>query len=225
MILIVEDDVTIGRTLAQGLTAAGLNARWLRRGAEVAPLVAQGGVEALVLDLGLPDGDGLEVCRSLRADGHRLPVLMLTARGGLDDRLDGFAAGADDYLAKPFAFAELLARVRVMARHAAQRRPDPLVLDALEVDPLAGEARWAGQRLDLEPKGILVLEQLLRARGGVVTRRALMDAVWGDAAVTDNALDVVLSSLRKRLAQAAPKVQIRTVRGAGVAIEIDENKT
>lgn len=225
MILIVEDDVTIGRTLAQGLTAAGLNARWLRRGAEVAPLVAQGGVEALVLDLGLPDGDGLEVCRSLRADGHRLPVLMLTARGGLDDRLDGFAAGADDYLAKPFAFAELLARVRVMARHAAQRRPDPLVLDALEVDPLAGEARWAGQRLDLEPKGILVLEQLLRARGGVVTRRALMDAVWGDAAVTDNALDVVLSSLRKRLAQAAPKVQVRTVRGAGVAIEIDENKT
>lgn len=225
MILIVEDDVTIGRTLAQGLTAAGLNARWLRRGAEVAPLVAQGGVEALVLDLGLPDGDGLDVCRALRADGHRLPVLMLTARGGLDDRLDGFAAGADDYLAKPFAFAELLARVRVMARHAAQRRPDPLVLDALEVDPLAGEARWAGQRLDLEPKGILVLEQLLRARGGVVTRRALMDAVWGDAAVTDNALDVVLSSLRKRLAQAAPKVQIRTVRGAGVAIEIDENKT
>lgn len=225
MILIVEDDVTIGRTLAQGLTAAGLNARWLRRGAEVAPLVAQGGVAALVLDLGLPDGDGLDVCRALRADGHRLPVLMLTARGGLDDRLDGFAAGADDYLAKPFAFAELLARVRVMARHAAQRRPDPLVLDALEVDPLAGEARWAGQRLDLEPKGILVLEQLLRARGGVVTRRALMDAVWGDAAVTDNALDVVLSSLRKRLAQAAPKVQVRTVRGAGVAIEIDENKT
>ncbi|MBN9145737.1 MULTISPECIES: response regulator transcription factor [unclassified Novosphingobium] len=224
MILIVEDDVTIGRTLAQGLTAAGLAARWLRRGAEVAPLVAQGGVEALVLDLGLPDGDGLDVCRALRADGHRLPVLMLTARGGLDDRLDGFAAGADDYLAKPFAFAELLARVRVMVRHAQQRRPDPLVLGVLEVDPLAGEARWAGQRLDLEPKGILVLAQLLRARGGVVTRRALMDAVWGDAAVTDNALDVVLSSLRKRLAQAAPEVQVRTVRGTGVTIEIPENK-
>jgi len=220
MILIVEDDVTIGRTLAQGLTAAGFAARWLRRGGEVLPLVEQGGVDVVVLDLGLPDGDGLEVCRVLRAHGHRLPVLMLTARGGLDDRLDGFAAGADDYLAKPFAFAELVARVRVMARHAALRRPDPLVLGALEVDPLAGEARWAGQRLDLEPKGILVLAQLLRARGQVVPRRTLIDAVWGDAAVTDNALDVAVSSLRKRLAQAAPQVQLRTVRGEGMMLDL-----
>jgi DNA-binding response OmpR family regulator len=101
MILVVEDDVTIGRTLAQGLTAAGFAARWLRRGGDVLPLVQEGGVDAVVLDLGLPDGDGLDVCRALRDGGHHLPVLMLTARGGLDDRLDGFAAGADDYLAKP----------------------------------------------------------------------------------------------------------------------------
>lgn len=223
MILVVEDDVTIGRTLAQGLTAAGFAARWLRRGGDVLPLVQEGGVDAVVLDLGLPDGDGLDVCRALRDGGHHLPVLMLTARGGLDDRLDGFAAGADDYLAKPFAFAELVARVRVMERHAAQRRPDPLVLGALEIDPLANEARWAGERLDLEPKGVAVLLALLRARGQVVSRRALIDAVWGDAAVTDNALDVVLSSLRKRLGLAAPSLQLRTVRGAGMVIEIDEN--
>lgn len=224
MILVVEDDVTIGRTLTQGLNAAGFAARWLRRGGDVLPLVAQGGVDVLVLDLGLPDGDGLDVCRALREHGHRLPVLMLTARGGLDDRLDGFAAGADDYLSKPFAFAELVARLRVMERHAAQRRPDPLVLGALEVDPLAGEARWRGQRLDLEPKGVAVLVTLLRAKGQVVSRRSLIDAVWGDAAVTDNALDVVLSSLRKRLAQAAPELQVRTVRGTGMLIEITENK-
>ena len=223
MILVVEDDVTIGRSLAHGLGAAGLAARWLRRGAEVPALVAQGGVDALVLDLGLPDGDRLELCRALRAGGHRLPVLMLTARGALDDRLDGFEAGADDYLAKPFAFAELLARVRVMARHAAQRRPDPLVLGGLEVDPLAGEARWHGRKLDLEPKGVAVLVALLRARGLVVSRRDLMDAVWGDAVVTDNALDVVLSSLRKRLAHAAPQLQVRTMRGAGMMLELSEN--
>lgn len=220
MILLVEDDVTIGRSLAQGLGAAGFVVRWLRSGAQVAPVLAEGGVAVVVLDVGLPDGDGMAICRGMRADGYGVPVLMLTARASLDDRLDGFAAGADDYLPKPFAFAELLARLRVLVRRAQERRPDPIVFGPLAVDPLAGEARWQGQVLALEPKGLAVLAELARARGAVVDRARLIDAVWGVAEITDNALDVVVSALRRRLAQGAPGLVVKTVRGAGLGLDL-----
>jgi len=149
-----------------------------------------------------------------------LPVLMLTARASLDDRLDGFAAGADDYLPKPFAFAELVARVKVLVKRAGERRPDPIVYGDLRIDGLMGEARWAGELLALEPKGLAVLCVLARARGAVVERGALIDAVWGEAEITDNALDVVVSGLRRRLAAGAPGVMVRTVRGAGLALDL-----
>lgn len=220
MILLVEDDVTIGRSLAQGLGAAGFAVRWLRAGAQVAEAVAAGDVAVVVLDVGLPDADGMALCRQLRAEGHRLPVLMLTARASLDDRLDGFDAGADDYLPKPFAFAELVARLRVLVRRAAERRPDPIVYGDLVVDPLAGEARWQGAVLALEPKGLAVLGVLARARGAVVERAAVIDAVWGAAEITDNALDVVVSALRRRLAQGAPGLAVRVVRGAGLGLDL-----
>ncbi len=221
MILLVEDDVTIGRSVAQGLGAAGFAVRWLRQAAEVAGVVAAGDVDVVILDVGLPDGDGMAICRALRAAGHGMPVLMLTARASLDDRLDGFEAGADDYLPKPFAFAELVARVRVLARRAAERRPDPLVFGGLSVDPLAGVVHWHGDALALEPKGVAVLAQLVRARGEVVPRARLIDAVWGAAEITDNALDVVVSALRRRLAGVAPGLQVRTARGVGLWIETD----
>lgn len=220
MILLVEDDVTIGRSLAQGLGAAGFAVRWLRAGAQVVEMVAAGDVAVVVLDVGLPDADGMVLCRQLRAEGHRLPVLMLTARASLDDRLDGFDAGADDYLPKPFAFAELVARLRVLVRRAAERRPDPIVYGDLVVDPLAGEARWQGAVLALEPKGVAVLGVLARARGAVVERAAVIDAVWGAAEITDNALDVVVSALRRRLAQGAPGLAVRVVRGAGLGLDL-----
>ena len=220
MILLVEDDVTIGRSLAQGLGAAGFAVRWLRAGAQVVEAVAAGDVAVVVLDVGLPDADGMALCRQLRAEGHRLPVLMLTARASLDDRLDGFDAGADDYLPKPFAFAELVARLRVLVRRAAERRPDPIVYGDLVVDPLAGEARWQGAALALEPKGLAVLGVLARARGAVVERAVVIDAVWGAAEITDNALDVVVSALRRRLAQGAPGLAVRVVRGAGLGLDL-----
>ena len=220
MILLVEDDVTIGRSLAQGLGAAGFAVRWLRGGAQVMEAVAGGEVRVVVLDVGLPDADGMELCQRLRAQGYGLPVLMLTARASLDDRLDGFAAGADDYLPKPFAFAELVARVKVLVKRAGERRPDPIVYGDLRIDGLMGEARWAGELLALEPKGLAVLCVLARARGAVVERGALIDAVWGEAEITDNALDVVVSGLRRRLAAGAPGVMVRTVRGAGLALDL-----
>ena len=220
MILLVEDDVTIGRSLAQGLGAAGFAVRWLRAGAQVVEAVAAGDVAVVVLDVGLPDADGMALCRQLRAEGHRLPVLMLTARASLDDRLDGFDAGADDYLPKPFAFAELVARLRVLVRRAAERRPDPIVYGGLSVDLLAGEARWQGGALALEPKGLAVLGVLARARGAVVERAVVIEAVWGAAEITDNALDVVVSALRRRLAQGAPGLALRVVRGAGLGLDL-----
>jgi len=220
MILLVEDDVAIGRAVTQGLGAQGFAVRWLRRGADLAPAVARGEGTVVILDLGLPDADGLALCRWLRAQGHAMPVLMLTARGALDDRLDGFAAGADDYLPKPFAFAELVARVAVLARRAAQMPAPPLMLGPLVID--RAQARlWRGdQPVAIEPKPLVLLAVLAAARGAVVPREALIAAVWGaDAVVADNTLDVTVSALRRRMAEIAPGIAVRAVKRQGFCLD------
>jgi DNA-binding response OmpR family regulator len=220
MIVLVEDDVAIGRAVSQGLTARGHPVRWLRQSAGLAEVVDQEDVAVVVLDLGLPDADGFEVCRALRAGGHDMPVLMLTARGALDDRLEGFAAGADDYLAKPFAFAELAARVAVLARRAAQLPPPPVEFAGLTLDQASGVLRQGDMPLAGEPRSLALLGELVRARGAVVARGALIDAVWGrDAVVSDNTLDVAISALRRRLAEVAPGLAVRAVRGQGLQLE------
>jgi DNA-binding response OmpR family regulator len=220
MIVLVEDDVAIGRAVTQGLTARGHSVRWLRQGAGLPEVIDEGGVAVVVLDLGLPDIDGVELCRDLRAAGHTMPVLMLTARGALDDRLEGFLVGADDYVTKPFAFAELAARVAVLERRAAQLRPALVEFGGLTFDPASGVVHQGDAPLTGEPRSLALLGELVRARGAVVARADLIDAVWGsDAVVSDNTLDVAISALRRRLAEVAPALAVRAVRGQGLQLE------
>lgn len=218
-VLLVEDDVGIGRFVSQGLAARGVSVRWERSGREVEGLVAIGGINLVILDLGLPDADGLDLCAAIRAMESGVPVLMLTARGSLDDRLEGFAAGADDYLAKPFAFEELAARVDVLLRRDRDRKPDPVRFGLLRLDPAAHSATWHGRAIDLDPRGFALLLALARANGAVVPRQTLLETIWGgDADITDNALDVCASALRRRLGTCAPQLQVLAQRGQGLAL-------
>lgn len=219
MIVLVEDDVMIGRAVAQGLSARGHQVRWLRKGAGLIDLAAHAAVALVILDVGLPDGDGMALCRALRAGGYDRPVLMLTARGGLDDRLEGFDAGADDYLAKPFAFAELAARVAVLVRRASQLPPPAVQFGGLTLDPSSGDLRQGDTVVVAEPRTLALLRELVRARGGVVPRQDLINAVWGENALaSDNTLDVAISALRRRLADQSPGLIVRAVRGQGVKL-------
>lgn len=222
MILLVEDDVAIGSSVSQGLAARGFAIRWLRRGAELLDQVNAGEVSVVILDLGLPDGDGLELCRQLRAQGNRMPVLMLTARATLDDRLEGFEAGTDDYLPKPFAFAELVARITVLAQRAEQLAPAPIAFGSLSVDRGTGQVLRHGAKLSMEPKAHALLLQLATKRGALMSRQSLIDRVWGeDSAISDNTLDVSISILRRRLARSAPELSVRAVKGQGVQLVCD----
>ncbi|WP_068083186.1 response regulator transcription factor [Novosphingobium rosa] len=222
MILLVEDDVAIGSCVSQGLATRGFPIRWLRRGSELLDQVNAGEVRVVILDLGLPDGDGLDLCRQLRAQGHRMPVLMLTARAALDDRLEGFEAGTDDYLPKPFAFAELVARITVLARRAEQLAPAPIAFGSLSVDQARGQILRHGAKLTMEPKAHALLLQLAARRGGLMPRQTLIDTVWGeDSSITDNTLDVSISILRRRLAEYAPELTVRAVKGQGVQLVCD----
>lgn len=220
-ILLVEDDVGIGRFVTRGLTARGHNVAWHREGAKVADRVANERFGAVLLDLGLPDIDGLDLCRALRNESAGLPVLMLTARGSLPERLDGFAAGADDYLPKPFAFEELIARLAVLERREAMRLPEPVRFGCLTIDRLAHEARWNGEVIPLDGRGFAVLLRLAEADGAIVSREAMIEAVWGaDSDISDNALDVNISALRRRLAQLSTPPQIETFRRRGFRLKL-----
>lgn len=220
-ILLVEDDVGIGRFVSRGLTARGHRVAWHREGSQVASHAATEPFGAVLLDLGLPDMDGLDLCRTLRDQCTGLSVLMLTARDTLGDKLDGFHAGADDYLPKPFAFEELLARLAVLERRDALRPPEPLRFGGLAIDSVRREARWNGEPILLDGRGFSVLHHLAEARGAMVFRDDLITAVWGaESEITDNALDVNVSALRRRLAKLDTPPVIETFRGRGFRLKI-----
>jgi DNA-binding response OmpR family regulator len=214
-ILLVEDDPGIGRFVSRGLTAEGFEVEWLRSGKPAAARLQGEAFEAAVLDLGLPDIDGVELCRGLRHDGVQTPILMLTARDGLDDKLAGFRAGADDYLSKPFAFEELLARLNVLIRRGAGQTGVTEV-GRLRLDGRARTAAVGDTDLALPSREFDVLACLARTPGQAVTRREILDRAWGDAAeVADNTLDVYVGYLRRRLAAVVGAPSIETVRGVG----------
>ena len=214
-VLLVEDDPGIGRFVSRGLSAQGYDVHWERLAAPVPDLLSQGAFGAMLLDLGLPDGDGLDLCGSLRRQGVATPILMLTARGTLQDRLDGFACGADDYLPKPFAFDELIARLRAIVRRGAG---DRVTFDALVVDSATRAARVAGQALAIGRREFDLLAALAAANGAVVTRATLLDAIWGDAEVSDNALDVAAGHVRRALAAMTGAPALETLRGRGLRL-------
>lgn len=213
-ILLVEDDPGIARFVTRGLTKSGYHVEWRREGAGVAASLEEGRHDALLLDLGLPDMDGLEVAEAVKRRGVEIPIIMLTARGALQDKLDGFSSGADDYLAKPFAFEELLARLAVALRR--REVGAPLRFHTLTLDTRARVARVGEWQTPLARREFELLALLVRAGGALVRRQDLIGGVWADAPdITDNALDVYVGYVRRRLARLANAPTIETVRGQG----------
>jgi DNA-binding response OmpR family regulator len=215
-VLVLEDDPELGVEIAGGLRSVGYAVDLVATIADADLSVAVNGYDCLVLDRILPDGDGLELVRKLRAAGSRLPVLMLTALDTVGDRVSGFTEGADDYLVKPFAFAELAARVGALCRRADQPRPALLRAGGLELDTARKRVRRDGVLLSLGAKEFAVLELLMVRAGQVVSRTDLIEHCWDEQAdPVSNVVDAVIAQLRRKL---GPPV-ISTVRGAGYLID------
>lgn len=218
-ILVVEDDAHVAESLQRGLGEAGFAVATADRLAAADAQLAQGTPALVVLDLNLPDGDGRTWLRRVRGAGHRMPVVILTARDTLPERVAGLEEGADDYLTKPFAFAELLARIRARLRTAvAQSDDDLLRVGDLEIDRLRRQVRRAGRPVDLTAREFDVLALLAQWRGQPVSRDLLAREVWKvNRRLTplDNVIDVHLSHLRDKLDQDQPAKLIQTVRGVG----------
>jgi two-component system OmpR family response regulator len=215
-ILIVEDEPKMADVLRRGLTRAGLAVDAVELGGDALIRAGATQYDAIVLDAMLPDIDGVEVCRRLRADRVWSPVLMLTARSGVPDRVDGLDAGADDYVAKPFAFDELLARLRALARRGPVERPPVLEAGDLRLDP-AGHRAWRGDTLlDLSAKEFALLEIFMRHPGQVLSRFTLLEHAWeGDYENRSNVVDVHLRQLREKVDRPFGRASLQTVRGVG----------
>lgn len=217
-ILLVEDDELLGDGVEAGLKQAGYAVDWVRDGVAAALALRDAGHDAVILDLGLPRKSGLEVLEQARRAGNRLPVLILTARDTVDDRIRGLDAGADDYLVKPFDLHELTARVRALIRRAHDAPAPVLRISGVELDAAARTVHYQGKLLDLPAREFGLLHALLLSAGRVLTREQLGDALygWGEE-IESNAIDVHIHHLRRKL---APDV-IRTVRGVGYMIARD----
>jgi len=213
-ILLVEDDPGIGRFVSRGLAAEGYAVEWLQAGGDAQNRLRTSAFAAAIVDLGLPDIDGMDLCGALRRAGLDTPILMLTARDSLEDRLEGFRRGADDYLCKPFAFEELLARLRAIVRRGGSG--ESLVVGDLRIDPRARAVSFAGAPVVLSPREYGVLLCLARASPESVGRQDILDQVWGDTAdITENTVDVYIGYLRRRFTGPDGALKIETVRGFG----------
>jgi DNA-binding response OmpR family regulator len=218
-ILLVEDDRKAARLLCRGLQEEGFVVDVAHSGEDADETAAVKDYDAIVLDWLLPGKDGLAVCRELRARGVSTPILMLTARDALDDRVRGLNSGADDYLTKPFAFAELLARLHAILRRSDLIRPLVLAVADLTLDPASHRVTRAGVPVSLTPKEYAILEVLMRHAGEVVTRARLAEAVWADEQDSlTNLVDVHVSHLRRKLDREGEPTLIHTVRARGYRI-------
>jgi two-component system response regulator MprA len=215
-LLLVDDDAPIRRMLARTLSAEGYDVETVADGGAALASVERSVPDAIVLDVTMPGVDGLAVTRRLRAKGLRVPILLLTARDGLRDRVDGLDAGADDYLVKPFEVEELMARVRALLRRNAPPA-DQLAFADLVLEPETGVARRAGRELELTRREAELLELLLRNARAVVTRERALEEVWGgEGEATFNAVDRYVAYLRRKLGD--PPL-IHTVRGVGFRLD------
>ena len=215
-LLLIEDNAQLAELLSQQLAPRGFDADFARSGREALEMLSLVDYAAVVLDLGLPDMDGLEVLRELRKTQPVLPVLILTARGQVDDRVRGLDSGADDYLVKPFAHEEVIARLNVLLRRQGQAAGDQLRLENLVFDTRFRQVEVDGKPHVLSAQELNLLEILMRRSGRVVPKRHLDDQLFGlSAEVGPNALEVAVYRLRKRLEAAGAAVEIHTVRGVG----------
>jgi DNA-binding response OmpR family regulator len=211
-ILIAEDEPRIASFLEKGFRSAGFTTSVAQTGAEAAAMARQGDFDLLVLDLGLPGKDGNQVLAEIRRRGDRLPVIILTARDGIDDTVAGLEGGADDYVTKPFRFEELLARIRVRLRDSGETEPTILAAGALTLDLRTRRATVGDRTVELTAREFTLLETLLRHPGQVLSREQLLSHVWGyDFDPGSNVVDVYIRYLRKKLGNDL----IETVRGMG----------
>ena len=218
-LLLVEDDPVLADGLSRALQAQGMQVTLVRDGLAADSALQGGGIDVAVLDIGLPGIDGFEVVRRLRARGAATPVLLLTARDAVEDRVHGLETGADDYLVKPFATAELVARIRALARRHAPPST-VLAIGGLSLDSATRRARVGERPIELSVREWGVLEYLLQHGGRVVSKQQIIDAIlpWGDD-VTPNAVEVYVSRLRLKIDGAG--IAIRTIRGFGYLLEAE----
>jgi two-component system OmpR family response regulator len=215
-VLVVEDERKLGELLRRGLGEEGYAADLADRGEEALWMSQAVSYDAIVLDVMLPGADGFEICRRMRGNGVWSPVLMLTARDAVDDRVSGLDAGADDYLAKPFAFEELLARLRALTRRAPAERPPVLEVGDLRLDPAAHKAWRGDQELVLSAKEFALLELFMRRPGMTLSRTQLLDGAWDMAFESrSNVIDVYVRYLREKIDRPFGRDSIETIRGVG----------
>ena len=222
-VLIVEDEVKIARAIRRGLEHEGYATDVVATGEEAILRATENDYDAVVLDVRIPAPDGFAVCRQMRARNRWAPVLMLTARDSVEDRIRGLDAGADDYLVKPFSFGELLARLRALLRRAPAERPATLRVGDLALDPSAHSVTRAGRPVELSAREFALLEFLMRHAGQVLTRTAMLEHVWdyrydGDS----NVVDVYIGYLRRKLCASDEADPIETVRDVGYRLRISD---
>ncbi len=222
-LLIVEDEPKTAAYLKKGLSENGFVVDVAHDGDQAIAFTEAGTYDLIVLDIMLPRRDGWSVLAHLRSTGNHTPVVCLTARDAVDDRVKGLRAGADDYLTKPFAFSELLARIHTVLRRVPQRAPNCIRVADLELDLAKQRAVRAGHRLDLTPKEFLLLSLLARNAGNVLSRTVIAEQVWDINFDCDtNVVDVHVRRLRSKVDDPFPQKLIRTVRGVGYSLKLEE---
>lgn len=216
-VLIVEDDQRLRSLILRGLREAGFHAEGVVHATELLERLPEVDPDVLIIDVGLPDADGRDLCQALRAQGFTTPIMFLTARDAVPDRLSGFAAGGDDYLTKPFNFAELVARVHALVRRGgADHR---VAVGALRLDPASHAITCGGDSAELTPTEFRIFARLAAHPGEAVRRRELIRAGWPEGAIVhDNTLDVYIASIRRKLAALPDAPTLKTVYGVGYSI-------
>ena len=221
-VLVVEDDVRLAAAIRRGLRFEGLVVDVAAGGEDALRKVSATDYDALVLDVMLPDLDGFETCRRLRADGVWIPVLMLTARDAIEDRVRGLDGGADDYLTKPFSLSELVARLRALVRRGPVERPAVLEVGDLRLDPAAREVRRGDDEIELSAREFGLLETLMRRPGQVFTQPQLLEAAWDlGYEQRSNVVEVYVRYLREKIDRPFGVESIETVRGVGYRMRKD----
>jgi two-component system, OmpR family, response regulator len=221
-VLIVEDELRMASLIRRGLEKEGLSADIAATGEEALVLAGAHEYDAIALDVMLPGMTGFETCRRLRSQGIWTPVLMLTARDAVEDRVAGLDTGADDYLVKPFAFAELLARLRALVRRGDPERPSVLEVDDLQLDPATHEVRRGSSEIALSAKEFALLETFMRRPGVVLSRFDLLEHAWDFAYENrSNIVDVYVRRLRMKIDEPFDRHSLETVRGAGYRLRLE----
>lgn len=221
-VLVVEDDVAMATSIVRALAGARVVADVAVTGEEARRMAGEMAYDGIVLDVMLPDVDGFQTCRQLRQDGVWTPIIMLTARTAVEDRIRGLDVGADDYLTKPFSLGELLARLRALARREMAERPTELVVGSLRLDPASHQVHRGNKEIMLTPREFAMLEALMRRPGHVLSRLQLLDAAWDIAYQhQSNVLDVYVRYLREKVDRPFGLASIETVRGSGYRLRAD----